>query len=113
MIAALRHFERLNFALAIDAIHQPMFAIDTAGPPAAQVSTQGFGLAGAAEGIAHAFLEQAIQAVAALRAFRLPVEIILPGRRPEDYLHGSINSCSSPSPASRPRTASISRSAFF
>ena len=113
MIPALRHFQRLCLALTAHAIDQPMLAIDAAGSPATEVSAERFGLAGAAEGIAHAFLEQAVQAIERLSVFRLPIEIILPGSRPEDDLHGSINSCSSPSPASRPRTASISRSAFF
>lgn len=52
VIPALRHFERLRFALAADAIDQPMFAIDPAGPPAAQVPAKWLGLARSAKGIA-------------------------------------------------------------
>jgi hypothetical protein len=42
----------------------------------------------------------------------VPIPIVVPGRRPEDDLHGRISSCSSPLPASSPRTASSRRSAL-
>lgn len=51
MISALRNLQRLRLTLAADPIDQPMLAIDPAGPPAAQLAAQRFGLARAARGI--------------------------------------------------------------
>lgn len=62
MIAALRDLQRLRLPLAAHPIDQPMLAVDAAGPPAAQVSAQRFGLAGAAKGIAAAFRDQIVEA---------------------------------------------------
>ena len=112
MIPALRHVERLARALARHPNHQPMFPVDAARPPARQVAAERFGLAGPAKGVAHAFLEQRVDPFERLAALGLPVQIIVPGGRPEDNFHGSISSCSVPSPASRPRTASSSRAAL-
>ena len=58
MVPALRHFERLRFPLAGDAINQSMFAVDAAGPPAAKVAPERLGFAGTAKGIAGTLLEQ-------------------------------------------------------
>ena len=62
MIAALRDFERLCVALARRAIDQPVFDVDAAGPPAGEIAAKGFGLAGAREEMAPAFLEQDVLA---------------------------------------------------
>ena len=82
MIPALRHVQRLRVTFAGHALDQPMFAIDPARPPPAEVPAKWLGLARAAKGIAQAFLEEAVQAIEALRVFRLPIEIILPGGGP-------------------------------
>jgi len=78
MIPARRHFERLPVALATHTIDQPMLAIDAAGPPAGQRAAERFGLAGAAEGIAQAFLEQAIHSIEQFRVLGLPAKILAP-----------------------------------
>ena len=112
MIPALRNLQRLPIPLTADPIDQPMLTVDPAGPPAAEIAAERLGLAGAAKGVAATVPDQVVEAGEQLGVFGLPVEIVGPGSRPEDKLHGSISSCSSPCPASRSRIASSSRSAL-
>ena len=111
MIPTLRNLQRLSIAAARHAVHQPVFMVDPARPPARQVAAEGFGFAGALERIASTFLDQRVQLVHDLGVVILPVTIVLPSRRPEGYVHG--NDIASASPASKPRTASSKRSAFL
>jgi hypothetical protein len=112
MIPALRDLKRLRIALARHPIYQPMLAVDPAGPPAGQIAAERFRLAGAAERIAHAFLDQRIDAFEALPVVALPAEIVIPRPRREDQLHGSINARSTRLPASSSAMLSSSRFAL-
>jgi hypothetical protein len=60
MIPALRDLQRLRIATAAHPVHQPMFAIDPARPPAGQVAAERPGLAGAGKRVTLAFLDQRI-----------------------------------------------------
>ena len=62
MIPTLRNLQRLRVATAAHPVHQPMFAIDPAGPPAGQVPAERLGLPGAAKRVTLAFLDQHIDA---------------------------------------------------
>ena len=65
--------------VSIDAIDQPVGVVDAARPETRKTFSQWFRLANAAEGLAHAVLNQAIDTLQSLAILALPVLIILPG----------------------------------
>jgi hypothetical protein len=60
---ALRDLQLLGRALARDAIDQTILDRDPPRPPSLEIAAQRFGLAGPAERLAQAFLDQAVQPV--------------------------------------------------
>lgn len=92
MIPALRHFERLRLALAPHPVHQPMLAVDAAGPPAGEIAAQRFGLAGSAKRVAHALLEQRVDPFDDLGFLGLQRDILPPRAGRKGDIHGSISS---------------------
>ena len=79
MEPALRDFEHLRRALAADAVDQAVLAGDAAGPPAAQVTLERFGFAGAVIGVTAAFLDQLVEPLQTLPVGVLPVAVLGPG----------------------------------
>ena len=65
--------------VSIDALDQPVGVVDAARPETRKTFSQWFRLANAAEGLAHAVLNQAIDTLQSLAILALPVLIILPG----------------------------------
>ncbi len=88
MIPALGNLKRLRIAFPHDAVDQPLFPIDPAGPPLGHVSTQRLGLTRALERMTSTFFDQAVEFVAKFRVDILPVEIVIPRRRPKCDFHG-------------------------
>ena len=113
MIAALSDFQRLRIAAAFDAIKQSMLSIDPPRPIARKISTERLWLPDSGERVALAFSNERIDASRNLGVRRLPVKIILPSIFVEHHSHGSMSSCSTPSPASNLLIAVSNRSAFF
>lgn len=93
------------------AVDEAMLLRDAAGPPAGEVATEGFGLAGSGERGAAGFLDECVQAVQHLAIMGLPMEVILPGLSREDDPH-SASSRALPLSLSSCATASIRRRAL-
>jgi hypothetical protein len=110
MMPALRHLQRLLLAAPRHPVHHAMLLVDPARPPAWQIAAQRLGLARSLERVPAAFLDQAVRSVAQPGVMLLPMAIILPRRRPERHFHGKG---ALSSPASKQRTASSGRLAFF
>lgn len=89
-----------------------MLRRDPARPPACQVALERFGLAGAAKGVAAAFGDQGVDPGEDFPILVDPRQVFGPGIGVESDFHGSMSSCSSPSPASSRAIPSIKCFAF-
>lgn len=92
MIPAPRHLEHPARAAPRHPIHQPMLAVDAAGPPAGEIAAQRFGLAGSAKRVAHALLEQRVDPFDDLGFLGLQRDILPPRAGRKGDIHGSISS---------------------
>jgi len=110
MVSALRHLQHLLRATTGNPINKPMLVTDPARPPACQIPSKRLRLPRTLERMPATFLNQRVDLIAQLGVMLLPKTIVVPCRRPERNVHGKDTPSS---PASNPRTASSSRSAFL
>ena len=72
MIPALSDLQGLRIAAARPAVHQPVFMVDPARPPARQFAAERFGLAGAVERSTSTFLDQRVRPWIVVMEYRIP-----------------------------------------
>ena len=68
-------------------VDEAVFVIDASRPVAGKAVLEGFGFAGAGEGVTHDLMDEPIDAVEHLPVGLLPVEIVLPGMLRKDEFH--------------------------
>ena len=92
VIAALNDFEPLRVARADDPVHEAVLTRDASRPEPRERSFERFGLAQAGERLTPRVLDQGIELAEDIGIGRLPMAVVLPGRRREQPIHAPVAS---------------------